>query len=179
MLHDESSYRRFLSGDQAAFDEILNQHRLHLILFIDRIVRDPDVAEDLAIDVFVDLLVHPRRYDFRISLKSYLFMRGRSLALDWLRRRKRIAFYALPHDISDDTDLEAQLLLDEQKAALNTALKQLPEDMQQALYLIYFEDLSYKEAAVVMKKTEKQMDNLLYRGKERLRTVLKKEAYEL
>ena len=179
MLHEESSYRRFLSGDQAAFDEILNQHRLHLILFIDRIVRDPDVAEDLASDVFVDLLVHPRRYDFRISLKSYLFMRGRSLALDWLRRRKRIAFYELPHDISDDTDLEAQLLLDEQKAALNTALKQLPEDMQQALYLIYFEDLSYREAAVVMKKTEKQMDNLLYRGKERLRTVLKKEAYEL
>lgn len=179
MLHQESSYRRFLSGDQAAFDEILNQHRLHLILFIDRIVRDPDVAEDLAIDVFVDLLVHPRRYDFRISLKSYLFMRGRSLALDWLRRRKRITFYELPHNISDDTDLEAQLLLDEQKAALNTALNQLPEDMQQALYLIYFEDLSYREAAVVMKKTEKQMDNLLYRGKERLRTVLKKEAYEL
>ena len=37
---------------------------------------------------------------------------------------------------------------------------------------MYFEDLSYEEIARVMKRTKKQVDNLLYRGKQRLRAIL-------
>lgn len=44
MDNGESSYRRFLLGDEAALDEILERYRLHLIFFIDRIVHDPDTA---------------------------------------------------------------------------------------------------------------------------------------
>lgn len=179
MDNGERSYRRFLCGYESAFDEILTQYRLSLIFFIDRIVGDPDAAEDIAIDVFVDLWVHPRRYDFRCSLKSYLFMRGRCLALDYLRCRKHLSGQDVPKDLPSRQDLEAQVLLDEQKQALNRALTQLPEDMRQALHLIYFEDLSYAEAALVMKRSKKQVDNLLYRGKQQLRTILQKEGVEL
>ena len=179
MDNGESSYRRFLNGDETAFDEILNQYRLSLIFFIGRIVHDPDAAEDIAIDVFVDLLAHPRRYDFRISLKSYLFMRGRSLALDYLRRRKHLSAQDIPVHLTAETNLEAQLLLSEQKKALHLALCTLPDAMQQALHLVYFEELSYADAAKIMKLSAKQVDNLLYRGKERLRTILKTEGVEL
>jgi RNA polymerase sigma-70 factor (ECF subfamily) len=51
-------------------------------------------------------------------------------------------------------------------------MAKLPEDMQTALYLSYFEDMTYEEIARVMKKNKKQVDNLLYRGKERLRELL-------
>jgi RNA polymerase sigma-70 factor (ECF subfamily) len=51
-------------------------------------------------------------------------------------------------------------------------MAELPEDMAEALYLMYFEDLSYEEIARVMKRTKKQVDNLLYRGKQRLRAIL-------
>ena len=179
MNNGESSYRRFLSGDETAFDELLSQYRLSLIFFIDRIVRDPDAAEDIAIDVFVDLLTRPKRYDFRIPLKAYLFMRGRSLALDYLRRRKRFSDEKADAQIATETDLEAQILLSEQKKALHLALRSLPDAMQQALHLVYFEELSYAEAAKVMKVSAKRVDNLLYRGKERLRTILKTEGVEL
>ncbi len=175
MSADENIYRRYLQGDEAAFDEILGEYRLKLIFFIQRIVHDPDTAEDIAIDVFVDLLTHPKRYDFRLSLKNYLFMRGRSLALDHLRRHKRQTDLTALEQMTDSTDLEQQLLLDEEKRALNDALKTLPEDMQQALHLHYFEDLTYEQAAYIMKCTPKQIDNLLYRGKNRLRSILQKE----
>jgi RNA polymerase sigma-70 factor (ECF subfamily) len=176
MDNGERSYRRFLCGYESAFDEILTQYRLSLIFFIDRIVSDPDASEDIAIDVFVDLLVHPHRYNFRSSLKSYLFMRGRCLALDYLRRRKHLSGQTIPEDLPSQQDLEAQILQDEQKQALHRALKQLPEDMQQALHLIYFDGLSYAETALVMKRSPKQVDNLLYRGKAQLRAILKKEG---
>lgn len=179
MDNGESSYRCFLKGDETAFDEILTLYRLNLIFFIDRIVRDPDAAEDIAIDVFVDLLTRPKRYDFRIPLKAYLFMRGRSLALDYLRRRKRFSDEKENGQTAAETDLEARFLLSEQKKALHSALRSLPDAMQQALHLVYFEELSYAEAAKVMKVSTKQVDNLLYRGKERLRAILKTEGVEL
>ena len=59
---------------------------------------------------------------------------------------------------------------------MNTALKQLPEQMQIAIHLVYFEELSYGDAGKVMGKSKKQVDNLLYRGKAMLRSILGKES---
>lgn len=46
-------YRRFLDGDEAAFEEIMTLYRDGLILFIDRFVRDLHAAEDISVDCFV------------------------------------------------------------------------------------------------------------------------------
>ena len=75
--------------------------------------------------------------------------------------------------------LEEQFLQKERYRALSEALHTLPEDMKAAIHLIYFEDLSYEEAAAVMKKNKKQVDNLLYRAKNALRTILGKEGEDL
>ena len=176
MEHGESSYRRFLAGDESAFDQILLDHRVGLIRFINQILRDPDAAEDIAIDTFLELLLHPKRYDFRSSLKTYLYMMGRSKALNYLRRRKFFSTDPIPENIPQEISLEEQFLLDERRRALHAAMKQLPEDMATALYLVYFEDLSYADTAKVMKKTPKQVDNLLYRGKAALRDLLGKDG---
>ena len=49
-------------------------------------------------------------------------------------------------------------------------------DYREALYLTYFEGLSYAEAAGVMGKNVKQITNLVYRGKQSLRALLEKEG---
>ena len=48
--------------------------------------------------------------------------------------------------------------------------------MQTAVHLVYFEDLTYEDAARVMKKNKKQVANLLYRAKEKLRAILGKDG---
>lgn len=48
----------------------------------------------------------------------------------------------------------------------------LSEDMRVVIHLIYFEEMTYDEAAKVMKKNRKQVDNLLYRAKKELRIIL-------
>lgn len=168
------SYRRYLEGDEAAFEEIVNELFDKLVFFINRYVQDLPTAEDLAIDTFTELIVHKHRYDFRVSLKTYLFMIGRSRALTWLKRRKTTVPLDELGDLADRR-FEADLLREERKQIVNAALLQLPEDMRVAVHLIYFEDLSYEDTARVMKKTRKQVDNLLYRAKKELRTILRKE----
>ena len=179
MDNGASSYRRYLDGDEAAFDVILSFYRDNLTFFINRFVHDFDAAEDLAIDTFMYLIVHPLRYNFRTPLKTYLFMIGRSRALDYLRHRGKLTMVELSqaeHEISSGPSLEEIILLDERKQALNKALDALPEDMQTAVHLVYFEDLTYEDAAKVMKKNRKQVANLLYRAKEKLRTILGKDG---
>ncbi len=171
------SYRRYLEGDEDAFEDIVNELFDKLVFFIHRYVQNAETAEDIAMDCFADLIVHKHRYDFRVSLKTYLFMVGRSRALTYMKRNKHRRHTSLD-EISlqiADNDFEATLLHEEQKQILSLALTSLPEDMRIAVHLIYFEDLSYNEAARVMKKTTKQVDNLLYRAKKELRTTLRKE----
>lgn len=179
MDNGAGSYRRYLDGDEAAFDELLQQYRDNLTLFINRYVHDLDTAEDLAIDTFLYLILHKHRYNFKTPLKTYLFMIGRCRALDYLKHRKKLIMVELSqveHELSEGPTPEEMLLLDERKLALYRALYQLPEPMQTAVHLVYFEDLSYEDAAKVMKKNKKQIANLLYRAKEKLRTILGKDG---
>ena len=182
MGNGASSYRRFLNGDESAFDEIMKELFDNLVFFVDRYVHDTHAAEDIAIDVFSDLVVNKHRYNFKVSLKTYLFMLGRSRAIDLLRRRKKLpqADLAEAERISsDEPDLEALLLADERKRTVNAAIGQLAEEQRLAVHLVYFEELTADEAAKVLKKNRKQVYNLLYRAKCELRTILGEEGERL
>ena len=178
MDNGASSYRRFLDGDEAAFDEILKELFNSLVFFINGYVHNIHTAEDIAIDTFSDLIVHKHRYNFKVKLKTYVFMIGRSRALDYLRRKRIIEFTDLSKasDISDSKDLEETVLNDEKKRIVNEAIAQLPEDMRVVIHLVYFEEMTYSEAAKVMKKNTKQVDNLLYRAKRELRIILGRDG---
>ena len=178
MDNGESSYRRFLDGEEDAFDSIMLKYFDSLIFFINRYVEDLHAAEDIAIDVFAFVSANKHAYNFKVSLKTYLFMIGRSCALNYIKHRKKLTvtdFDSAENLISEQTALEDAVLDSEKKRALNKAISKLPDDMRLAVHLIYFEELSYEEAARVMKKNKKQIDNLLYRAKALLRTELKKE----
>lgn len=174
MDNGASSYRRFLDGDESAFDDLMKELFRGLVFFIDRYVHDTYAAEDIAIDTFSDLVVHRHRYNFKVTLKTYLYMVGRSRALDYIKHRKVIDFVELSESesLSDEQRLEEMVLADERKRIVNSALVKLPEDMRAVVHLIYFEEMTYEEAAKVMKKKRKQVDNLLYRAKKELRIIL-------
>ena len=105
-------------------------------------------------------------------------MVGRSRALDYLKHRKVIDFVELSqaHTLADEAALEEIVLADERKRQINAALSKLPEDMRVVVHLVYFEEMTYEEAAKVMKKNRKQVDNLLYRAKKELHIILGKDG---
>ena len=179
MDNGASSYRRFLEGDEHAFDVLMEELFPGLVFFINRFVQDIHAAEDIAIDTFSDLVVHRHRYNFKVTLKTYLYMVGRSRALDHLRRRKREEWVPLEDagELADEAALlEQQVLADEGKRRIRAAVAALPQDMAVAVHLVYFAEMTYEEAARVMKKNRKQVDNLLYRAKKELRIILGKDG---
>ncbi len=77
MDNGASSYRRFLDGDESAFNEIMEELFRSLVFFINGYVHDIHAAEDIAIDAFSDLVVHRHRYNFKVTLKTYGIKKNR------------------------------------------------------------------------------------------------------
>ncbi len=178
MDNGESSYRRFLDGDEAAFGEILDMYSENLIFFINRYVNNISIAQELSEDVFVDILIHKRRFNFKTSLKTYLFTIGHNKAVSYVRRCARKPEYAYEYieNEADRKNIEDEFIKKEQERELHEALGRLNKDYKTVLHLVYFEEMSNEDAARVMKKNKKQIENLLYRAKQALRKELEGEV---
>ena len=177
MENGESSWRRFMRGDPGGFEETVEMYRLNLIYFVNRFVRNAEIAEDIAADTFADLFIYKNRYNYKTSLKTYIFTIGRNKAVNYIRRNTK--YLPFDEDIAAGcAELEQIVLREERDRQLNAALNKLKADYRAILHLLYFEQLSYEDAAKILGKNKKQIDNLAYRAKLALKSILLKEGFE-
>lgn len=173
MQTGENSYRRYLEGDEDAFTEVLELYYNNLTLFINGYLGDIHASEDVAIDTMLELIVHKKRYSFKSSLKTYLFAIARHKALNYLKKHRRTLPVSPDElELADRSSLEAEVIESERKRRLHRAIAELESDMQTAVHLVYIAGMSYKQAASVMKKSAKQLDNLITSAKRRLKAEL-------
>lgn len=170
-------FRRYLDGEDKAFDEIIKLYRENLIFFIIRYTKNSSVAEEIAQDSFVELLIHKKRYNFSSSLKTYLFTIAKNKAINHLRRLKFVSDEELDTNwASDEECLSRKIIKNEESETLYRVLDTLNEDYRCALYLVYIENLSYEEAGKIMGKNRKQIENLVFRAKGAAKIKLEKEG---
>lgn len=171
-------YRRYLDGDEAGFECLIDLYRENLIFFLLRFLPTVEDAEDAAEDAFVELLLHRFTVGRGASLKTYLFTIGRNKALNMLKRQRRHGDIAAleSHPDSDALTLEEHLCKAEERRVMLHTIDALPKDYREVLHLLYFEGLTLDECALVMKKRKKQIENLSYRARQALKERLGKEA---
>ncbi|MBD5129876.1 MAG: RNA polymerase sigma factor [Ruminococcaceae bacterium] len=180
MDNGASSYRRFLAGDESGIVDIIRDYKDGLILYLNGYTKNIHIAEELMEETFVKLVVKKPRYTEKFSFKTWLYTIGRNAAIDWLRQGAHTVctpFENLEDTLSDEEDLERSYIKEEQKIALHRAMERLNEDYRHALYLSYFEDLSNAEIARIMHTNKRRVENLIYRGKQSLKSELEKEGF--
>ena len=172
MKSDKELYNEFLNGKQESFDELIYRYREYVVSFINKFVKNKDIAEDLAQDTFVYVLINKTEYNFKYSLKTYLYTIARSRALNYLKREKRI----VPLDENNKCEvLEDSISVVEYKDIVNNAIKKLKPNYQQIIFLVDIEDLSYKDVSKIIGKTIPQTKMLIHRARKKLELILKKE----
>ncbi|MEG1874738.1 MAG: RNA polymerase sigma factor [Angelakisella sp.] len=175
---DELVYYRYLDGDDSGLVELMERYGNRLTLYINGIIHDLHDAEDLMIEAFSRMVAKkPRLNDH--GFQAYLFKTGRNLALRYAaknRLRASFGFEELEQEPEGAELVEDVVRQKELSNILRLSMAQIKPDYREALYLLYFEGVSRAEAAQIMKKAEKQIDNLAYRGKQALRLVLEKEG---
>jgi RNA polymerase sigma-70 factor (ECF subfamily) len=65
----------------------------------------------------------------------------------------------------------------EQTGQVHDALQKLTPQHRQVLQLLYFEDMSYVDAAIVLGKSEGQVSSLAYRARQALKRELENEGF--
>jgi RNA polymerase sigma-70 factor (ECF subfamily) len=180
MDNGASSYRRFLDGDEGGIVEIIRDYKDGLILYLNGFVQNIYTAEDLMEDTFVRLVAKKPKFSARYSFKTWLYTIGRNVAIDYLRHNTKmipVSYEDLQRIESEEEGLEISYLKEEQKIMLHRAMGKLNSDYQQVLYLSFFEDFDNGQIAAVMKKSKRQVENLIYRAKMSLRSELDKEGF--
>ena len=180
MDNGASSYRRFLDGDDNGITEIVENYKDGLILYLNGYVKNIFVAEELTEDTFFRLMIKKPKYLGKSTFKSWLYAIGRNVAVDYIRHNSKILNVPID-DVENyliEQSLEQSYIKEENKLVVNKALNELIPEYRNVLWLTYFEEFSNKETAIILKKTERQIKNLLYRARKALKSKLEKEGFE-
>lgn len=176
MSTDEEFYKQYLCGDEAGLEALMKKYGDPLTLYINGYLHDVHEAEDLMIEAFSYLFTKkPRIRDG--GFRAYLYKAARHMALRHKsRRRLHFCFDDLTKEPEAGKLVEEVVRTRERDQILHLCMGELKADYREALYLTYFEGMSYLQTAEVMGKSVKQITNMMYRGKERLRGLLEREG---
>ena len=177
-LTSEVLYLNYLHGDENGLRTLIERHGDNLTRYINGYIHDLTQSEDFMIESFSRLLAKQPQFG-ETGFKTYLYKTGRNLALSHLKKsRMKLSFYLeeLEHELSVPDSAKDSLMIKELNQIVGKSLEQINPEYREAIYLFYYEEMSYTEAADVMKKSEKQLANLIYRGKQALKPIFEKEG---
>lgn len=182
MEEDKRLYKEFLKGNASSFNIIVLKYKDSLIKFIHSYVKNVDTAEDLSQDVFVYVLKNRVEYDFKYSLKTYLFRIAMCRAINYINKRKReISIEDIDlEDIEDENEsskIENTLINEENRKQIEVAVSKLKEEYRTVIYLKDFQDFSYKDICKILNKTMPQVKVLLHRARAALKKNLEREEF--
>jgi len=174
---DIALVRRVQKGDKAAFDALVLKYQHKVLKLVQRYVRNPAEAEDVAQEAFIK------------AYRALPAFRGDSAFYTWLYRiaintaknalvasRRRPVSYDL--DLQDGSQLQAQArladtetpealaLTEEIRTTVNLAIEALPEDLRLAIVLRELEGLSYEDIATTMDCPVGTVRSRIFRARE-------------
>ena len=88
-LDDSDVVRRYIGGDERAFDELVRRYGQRVRRFINRTVRDWERAEDLMQETFIRVYRHIRRFDCDRRFSTWIFTIAGNLAKNEIRNRSK------------------------------------------------------------------------------------------
>lgn len=180
MDNGESSYRRFLAGDNEGMLEIVCVYRTGLILYLNSFVQNIHTAEELTEDTFLELMIKRPKFSEKSSFKTWLYAIGRNITAKHLRKHAKLSVVPLESQeyLADEENIEGNYIKSEQKRMVHQALHRLKLEYRQILFLSYFEGFSISELALIMRKSEKQIKNFLYNAKKALKSELERSGFD-
>lgn len=174
--NDVELYNLFLKGNNQAFDHLITKYRRALTNFIMNYVKNIDMAEDIAQDSFLYMIIHKTEYDFKYSFRTYLYTIAKSRAINYLKSKKAVILNdAIDEQTEWGESIENDLVIRERNEALVNAIKTLKREYQVIIYLYYFQNFKYKEICKILNQSMPKTKMAIHRAKKILEKYMKEE----
>ncbi len=174
---DEDLVLRVQQGDKSAFDFLVIKYQHKIIQLVNRYVKDPSEAQDVAQEAFIKAYRALGNFRGDSAFYTWLYRIAINTAKNYLvSRSRRSSDYHV--DIQDAEALEnapqlqgmetpERLLLNQEIIdTIKTAIDKLPEEMRTAIMLREFEGMSYEEIAEAMDCPVGTVRSRIFRARE-------------
>ena len=176
-MTDQQLWQQLKSGDKKALERIYRAHVMHLSDYGRRFCSDDMLVQDCLQDLFVYLWQKRETMQVTDAIRPYLLVSFRRRIIRALQSRKgTVTMDDHPLDFIADWSFEEQLIAqdmaEEQRKQLKAGLSELSERQREALFLRYYEGLTYEEIGEVMGLRYQSIRNLVSRAIHKLRSQL-------
>ena len=187
---DLSLVSKAQSGDPAAFRALVVRYQRKVYAVALGIVKDADLAWDVAQDAFVKVHAHLGEFEGKSAFSTWLFRIATHLSIDAVRRERRSKKDELD-DVSEETlaeggegilatalgnDPRQNVLRRELAGKSQDALQDLPEKHRTILVLREVEGLSYEELAERLGIHKGTVMSRLFHARKKMQAALSRYA---
>jgi RNA polymerase sigma-70 factor, ECF subfamily len=163
----------FAKYNQEAFGEIYERYVRKIYSYIYYRTSNQHDAEDLTARVFQRAMAHIQGYeDQGVPFQAWLYRIAHNLVANWHRDRGRRKIIPLDEFVASTLRSEAPERLAEdaeESEQLMAAIRRLPEERQQLLYMKFIENYSNAQIGDIMERTEGAIKSLYHRTLSALR----------
>jgi len=177
---DEVLIERIAGGDRLAMQVLFARHHVRVYRFVLRLVRKPDVAEDLISEVFLDVWRQADRFEGRSAVTTWLLAIARFKALSALRRRPDEELdeeaAAAIEDPSDNPEIVVEKK--DKGEVLRQCLAALSPEHREIIDLVYYHEKSVDEAAEIVGIPANTVKTRMFYARKKLGELLKERGIE-
>jgi len=186
-LTDQEVIARAQLGHEAAYRELIGRYQRPINSLVYRLVRDRELAEDLAQETFIKVLNALDRYDPRHKFSSWIFKIAHNTAIDQLRKREvaTLSIDGSPYAESGEETVATAFTPESRGESpfeytlnreigreIEVALADLRPDYRTAIILWHLEGKPYDEIAEIMELPLGTVKTFIHRGRRELRKRL-------
>jgi len=177
-------------GDDAAFEQLVEQYQDRIYNYVVRMVQDPAEAQDVAQETFVRAYQALPEFRGASSFQTWLYRIASNLSIDAARSRKRRGWNTVsinePIDSDDDSELgrdlpdentrtpAQELESSEMREQVWEAIAELSDKLRPVIILYDLQGSSYQEIADILGCPLGTVKSRLYNARNQLRDKLKK-----
>ena len=176
--------KKVKNGDSASFKILYEKYQSKLFAYVYCKVSDKAEVEDLMQEVFAKVYKNIELYDEnKSSFYNFILTNAKQVISDYFRNNNnyenRIEKIYLNSNVISDEDIAIIYDSIDGEYNLKSVLDELPETQRMALNLVYIKNMSYKDAARIMKKSELSVKSLIFRAKRTLKKDIAEKYPEI
>jgi RNA polymerase sigma-70 factor (ECF subfamily) len=153
MTADEELMREWLQGSAGALEALVRRYHAPLLAHLTRLTGQPELAEDLAQEVFLRLVRDGRSYQYPRPFVPWLYAIARHLAMNHYQSayHRHVALGAeMPMAVATAPNPMEWLERRERREGLRSALSALSFEQREVLSLRFGQELSVEETSAVL-----------------------------
>lgn len=148
--------KRVQTGDADAFGVLMERYETKLTRYLGRFLQQDDAITDVLQDALIKAYVNIQSFDAAYSFSSWIYRIAHNEAVNAIKKKKSTPFSwfdpeALVPYFAYNDKTEKSIDNDTLKKHIDKVLSELPSMYREVLVLSFYEELSYKEIALVLK----------------------------